>query len=101
MEEMEGEVTDLLREAVRLLRIMARPQITELRERFSSSMLASAKRRKMWEHMDGNRSLTDIGNKVGTTAEAVRQFLADVEAKWPDLVEVNKSGAATFPRRLI
>ena len=101
MEEMEEEVTELLREAVRLLRIMARPQMTELRERFSTSMLASAKRRKMWEHMDGNRSLTDIGRKVGTSTEAVRQFLAEVEAKWPGVVEVNKSGAGTFPRRLI
>jgi len=98
---MEEEVFGLAREAVWLLRIMARPQITELRERFSSGMLASAKRREMWELMDGNRSLTDIGRKVGTTAEAVRQFLAEVEAKWPDLVEVKRSGAGAYPRRLI
>jgi len=98
---MEEDVTELLREAVRLLHIMARPQIIELRERFSSAMLASAKRRKMWDLMDGNRSLTDIGRKVGTTAEAVRQFLAEVEARWPELVEVKKSGAGAFPRRLI
>jgi hypothetical protein len=98
---MEEEVTGLLREAVWLLRIMARPQITELRERFSSGMLASAKRREMWELMDGNRSLSDIGRKVGTSTEAVRQFLGEVEGKWPDLVEVNKSGAGIYPRRLI
>lgn len=98
---MDEDVIELLREAVWLLRMIAKPQITELRERFSSGMLASAKRRKMWEQMDGSRSLSDIGRKVGTSAEAVRQFLAEVEAKWPELVEVNKSGGATFPRRLI
>jgi hypothetical protein len=98
---MEEDATELLREAVWLLRIMARAQITELRERFSSGLLASARRRQMWELMDGNRSLTDIGRKVGTSTEAVRQFLAEVEAKWPDLVVVNRSGAGVYPRRLI
>ena len=92
---------ELLREAVRLLRILVRPQIIEIRQRFASAMLGSSKRRQMWEYMDGNRSLADIGRKVGTSAEAVRLFLVDVEEKWPDVVEVNKSGAGTFPRRLI
>ena len=95
------DVAPLLREAVWLLRVIARPQMTELRERFGAAMLASPKRRKMWEYMDGKRSLSDIGRKVGTSAEAVRVFLVDVEEKWPDAVEVNRSGAGTFPRALI
>ena len=95
------ESLELLREAVRLLRILARPQMIELRERFASAMLGSAKRRQMWQYMDGNRSLTDIGRKVGTSAEAVRQFLIDIEEKWPGVVEAKKLGAGTFPRALI
>ena len=97
----EDESLELLREAVRLLRVLVRPQMIELRERFASAMLGSAKRRQMWQCMDGNRNLTDIGRKVGTSAEAVRQFLVDVETKWPDVVEVKKLGAATFPRALM
>ena|SRR3990172_12394770 len=95
------EVAELLKEAIRLLRIIARPQVTELRERFQSAMLASPKRRQMWEHMDGRRSLSDIGRKVGTTSEAVRQFVAEIEGKWPDLIEVDRGGGAAFPKRLI
>lgn len=97
----QGESLELLREAVRLLRVLVRPQLIELRERFASAMLGSAKRRQMWQHMDGNSSLSDIGRKVGTSAEAVRQFLVDIEEKWPDVVEVKKLGAGTFPRALI
>lgn len=99
--EKADESLELLREAVRLLRILVRPHVMELRERFASAMLGSSKRRQMWEYMDGNRSLADIGRKVGTSAEAVRLFVVDIEEKWPDVVEVKKSGAGTFPRRLI
>jgi len=95
------EVTALLKEAVGLLRIIARPQIVELRERFNASMLSSAKRREMWANMDGSRTLSDIGRKVGTSTEAVRLFVGETQAKWPDLLEVKASGGAMYPRRLI
>ena len=99
---MATESTDeLLIEAIRLLRIIARPQITELQERFTNSMLSSPKRQAMWEQMDGSRSLGDIGKKVGTSSEAVRLFVNEAEEKWPDVLELNRSGAGTFPRRLI
>ena len=98
---MEGdESTELLREVVRLLRVIARPQMTELRERFASSMLSSPARRKMWQHMDGTRSLKDIATKAGTSAEAVRLFLVDIEGRWPELIESNRTSAGRFPRRL-
>ena len=98
---MDDEAMELLREAVRLLRLLARPQLVELRERFESAMLSSAKRRQMWELMDGTRSLADIGGKVKTTSEAVRQFVVEAESKWPDLIAVNRTGAGTYPRRLV
>ena len=98
---MDDEAIELLREAVRLLRVLARPQLTELRERFQSTMLSSPKRRQMWVLMDGTKSLTDIAREVKTTGEAVRQFVAEVESKWPDLIEVNKTGAGAFAQRLM
>jgi len=98
---MDDEAIELLREAVRLLRVVARPQLTELRERFQSAMLSSPKRQQMWELMDGTRSLGDIAGKVKTTSEAVRQFVVEAEAKWPDVIAVNRTGAGTYARRLI
>ena len=98
---MDDEAMELLREAVRLLRLLARPQLTELRERFESAMLSSSKRRQMWELMDGTRSLPDIAGKVKTTSEAVRQFVVEAEAKWPDLIVLNRTAAGTYPRRLV
>ena len=97
----DDDAVELLREGVRLLRLIARPQIVELRERFENAMLASPKRRKMWDAMDGNRNLSDIGKKVGTSAEAVRVFVAEAEAKWPEAIEVDRSGPAAYPKRLI
>ena len=97
----EDEVTSLLSQAVALLRIIARPQMVELRERFEAAMLTTAKRGEMWAAMDGSRSLSVIARQVGTSQEAVRQFLMQVQTKWPDVVEVKTVGAAIFPRRLI
>ena len=97
----DEEIKELLTQVVGLLRIIARPQMIEVRGRFEASMLSTSKRRDMWVAMDGTRTLADIGRKVGTSAEAVRQFLADVQEKWPDLIEVKASGGATYPRHLV
>ncbi len=96
----EGKVLQLLQEAVRLLRIIARPSLVELRERFEGQMLASSKRREMWGEMDGSRSIADIARKVGVSHEAVRQFANELEARWPDAVEVRRSGKSMYPRKL-
>jgi hypothetical protein len=96
----EDESVVLLREAVRLLRIIARPHIRELEERFRASMLTSEKRRQMWDAMNGSRSLADIGKEVATTAEAVRQFVREVEMNFPDLIEFEREGGGPQrPRR--
>lgn len=97
----DEETARLLREAVLMLRILALPQLRELRQTFEVEMLASEKRRKMWELMDGSRSLADIGRQVGTSGEAVGQFVAEVVKKWPDLIEVTKTGGTAQPRRLV
>ena len=96
----DDENTELLKEAVRLLRIIARPQLNELKERFESTMLTSEKRRQMWEEMDGSRSLADIAKKVGVSAEAVRVFSSEIEARWTDLADVKRHGKSIYPRRL-
>lgn len=98
---MDDEGTKLMKEAVRLLKIIARPQLNELRERFESAMLTSEKRREMWQEMDGSRSLTDISKKVGVSAEAVRLFSTEIEAKWSDAAEVLRTGKSVYTRRLI
>ena len=97
----EEQVVSLLGEVVKLLRVIARPQIAELEERFSASMLTSDRRKAMWERMDGTRSLAGIATEVGTSAEAVRQFLREIEAKFPDLVEVSSGPGAQKPTRRI
>jgi len=95
----DEEIKDLLSQVVALLSIMARPQIIELKERFDAAMLSTPKRRKMWSVMDGTRTISDIGREAGTSGEAVRQFLADVQEKWPGAVEVKAAAGANYPRR--
>lgn len=86
---MAGDETNgLLREVVYLLRIIARPELTQLRDRFESSLLTSQKRRRMWDEMDGSRTLADIAKVAGTSSEAVRLFVKDIEENFPDLIEV-------------
>ena len=99
--DMDEETKSLLHEAVRLLRIIARPSLVELRERFEGQMLASKKRREMWSEMDGSRSLADIARKVSVSHEAVRLFVSELEARWPDVVEVRRSGKSMYPRKLL
>ena len=84
----EDETNELLREVVYLLRIIARPELTQLRDRFEASLLTSQKRRRMWDEMDGSRTLADIAKVAGTSSEAVRLFVKDIEENFPDLIEV-------------
>ena len=95
------ETNELLREIVNLLRIVARPQVAELRERFKAAMLSSAKRQQMWDAMDGNKTLADIAREVGTSAEAVRLFVRDVEEGFADLIDSGGNGPQRPRRRLI
>ena len=98
----DEQVTALLSEAVKLLRVIARPQIGELQERFSASMLTSANRKAMWAAIDGTKNLAEIARQVGTSPEAVRQFVREIEAKFPDLVETQSGAGGQRPiRRLI
>ena len=97
----DEDIKELLSQAVGLLRIMAKPQMLELKERFEASMLSTPKRREMWMAMDGTRTLAEIGRKVGTSGEAVRQFLVDVQERWPELIELKPSAGGNRPRRLI
>jgi hypothetical protein len=98
---MENDRTDqLLQQAIRLLRIMARPQIAEIRERFEADVLISAKRRQIWEAMDGTKSLATIAKEVGASAEAVRLLVREIEERFPDLIEFERSGSGPqLPRR--
>ena len=98
---MDEEGAELMKEAVRLLRVIARPQLNELRERFDGAMLTSDKRREMWDEMDGSRSLADVAKKVGVSAEAVRIFSGEIETKWSDAAEVRRIGKSIYVRRLI
>jgi len=95
------ETTELLKEIVYLLRIVARPQLTELRERFAASLITSLKRRRMWEAMDGNKTLAEIAKEVGTSAEAVRLFVREIEENFTDLIEFSGGGPQRPKRRLI
>jgi len=97
----DPEAIQLLREAVRLLRVLAGPQIRELNERFAATMLTSEKRRGMWGAMDGTRTLAEIGKEVGVSGEAVRQFLREVEDNFPDLVETSRESGAQRPTRRV
>ena len=95
----EPDVTELLKEVVRLLRIIAGPQLQELNERFRTSLLTSEKRRAMWDAMDGTRSLAEIGRAVGVSGEAVRQFLREVEVSFPQLVQTSRGTGGQKPMR--
>ena len=98
---MEDEATQLLREAVKLLRVIARPQMRELEERFNAGMLTSSKRKAMWAAMDGTQTLAEIAKLAGTSSEAVRQFVRDIEQSFPDLIEVEPALGGQQPRRRI
>lgn len=96
----EPEVVELLREVVRLLRIMAGPAVQELSERFRTTMLTSEKRRAMWDAMDGTKSLAEIGRAVGVSREAVRQFLRELEGSFPQLVQTSRGTGGQKPMRV-
>lgn len=97
----DDELVPLLEETVRLLRVIARPQLRELQAGFSEKMLTSPKREAMWEAMNGSRSLAEIAEEAGVTAEAVRQFVREVEEKYPDLVDSQRGGGPQKPLRRI
>jgi len=97
----ETETDELLREVVHLLRILARPQLVELRDRFQASLLTSPKRHRMWEAMDGSRTLADIAREAGTSGEAVRLFVRDIQESFPDLIEFAGTGPQRPRRRMI
>jgi hypothetical protein len=98
---MNEESLLLLREAVRLLRIVAGPEIRETKERFATTMLTSDRRRQMWLAMDGTKTLGEIGKAVGASGEAVRQFVRDVEQGFPDLIAANPDAGPQRPMRLL
>ena len=95
----EEESIKLLREVVRLLRVMARPQLVELEASFTASVLTSPKREAMWRAMDGSRSMTEIAQEAGVTSEAVRQLLREVEDRYPDLVDSRRGPSPQRPAR--
>lgn len=97
----EDETKELLLQVVYLLRIIARPELTQLRDRFEVSLLTSPKRRRMWEEMDGSRTLADLAKVAGTTSEAVRLFVKDIAENFPDLIDVGGDGPQRPLRRLI
>lgn len=97
----DDEVVQLLRESVRLLRVIARPHIRELEERFAAGMLTSAKRKAMWHSMDGSKTLGEIATEAGTSSEAVRQFVREVEDTFPDLIEIEAGAGPQKPRRTL
>ncbi|MEX0787045.1 MAG: hypothetical protein WD939_10450 [Dehalococcoidia bacterium] len=99
MQEPADETVELLRRAVRLLEVLATPQLRELRERFDMTLLTSAKRREMWTRMDGTRSLSEIAGEVGVTSEAVRLFLREAQESFPQLIDTGDGSAGMRPTR--
>ena len=90
---------ELLKEAVRLLRVIATPQIREMEERFEAALLTSKKRSEMWALMNGTRTLADIASEVGVSREAVRLFLREAEDSFPLLIETVEGPDGQRPAR--
>jgi hypothetical protein len=94
--------SELMVEAVRLLRIIARPQIQEMTSQFHQSLLTSPKRRAMWVAFDGTKGFAEVAKEAQVTPEAVRQFVREIEATFPDFIELKREGNLQRPaRRLI
>lgn len=99
MNETVDQTVVLLEEAVRLLRVIATPQIREMEERFEASLLTSDKRNEMWSLMDGTRSLAEIAADVAVSREAVRLFVREAEDSFPQMIEVVDSPGGQRPIR--
>ena len=92
-------LVELLGEAVRLLRVVARPHLVELEASFATNLLTSPKRVAMWKAMDGARNMAESAKEAGVTSEAVRQFLREVEERYPDLIDPRRGSGPQRPSR--
>lgn len=88
-----------LDEIIRLVRIIAAPRVREFQEYIEAKFLNTKERQKMYELIDGKRTMGAIATDVNVTHEAVRLFVKDLEAE--KLIQIEKVGASNIPRKLI
>lgn len=99
MTDSSGEKERLLREIRDGVRLIAAAMAEPLRKRLEQEFLKSGQRKKMYKEFDGTQSYEAIANKVGVTAEAVRQFAVALEQN--GFVVLEKRGAKSHPRRVL
>ena len=87
-----------LDEIIRLVRIIAMPRVKELKEHIEAKFLNTKERKKMYELIDGKKTIGEIAKKVNVTHEAVRLFVRDMETE--ELIQIEKVRSSNIPKRL-
>lgn len=83
----------------KLLTILSQDKLNVFQETIQSKYLTTDQRKKMYELFDGTRSLKEIGDEVGVSSEAVRQFAVSLEkAGLLEYILINTK--TKYPKRL-
>ena len=88
-----------LDEIVRLVRIIALPRVKEFKGHIESKFLNTKERKKMYELIDGQRTMGEIAERVNVSHEAVRLFVKDLDAE--KLIQIEKMRSPRIPKKLV
>lgn len=98
MDNTEKILSELI--AIRkLLTIFSQDKLSAFNESIKQKYLTTEQRQKMYDYFDGTKSLKEIGDAVGVSSEAVRQFATTMEkAGLIEYVVINAK--QKFPQRI-
>lgn len=82
----------------KMLTILSQDKLSDFNEQIKTKYLTTEQRQKMYDYFDGTKTLKEIGEEVGTSSEAVRQFAVSLEKA--GLLEYVIMGKSKCPKRL-
>lgn len=87
-----------LDEIIRLLSVIAQPMKREFTEYLTSKFLSTDDRKKMYDLIDGKRTIGEIAKSVKVTHEAVRSFVNELATE--NLIIIEKVEGSNIPKKL-
>ena len=82
----------------KMLTILSQEKLLDFNEQIRGKYLTTEQRQKMYDLFDGSLNMKEIGDKVGTSSEAVRLFAVSLEKA--GLIEYIISSKSKNPKRL-
>jgi hypothetical protein len=100
-QEFKDQVLVYLGSIDRHLKLLALETLSELRAEIHTTLLTTASRRKMWDEIDGEKSISEIGRSAGVTAEAARLFFKEIDHSPHAIIQWIRTPRARIPKKLV